>query len=121
MNRLSHRVECTILLYGFVVSKLKSYILAGHCFDYTKLIDNNSAFGGIERWSSAVQGGAGVHWNLTEKLDLSFVVQYMLHLGNKINAERVNGYLTFTKEKGASLEGHMLLHVGINYKLGQLW
>jgi hypothetical protein len=27
----------------------------------------------------------------------------------------------FHNEKGASLEGHLLFHFGINYKIGDLW
>lgn len=122
-KRTDYHIGWSVLYYftDQPYPKLKPYILAGHCFDYTKFTDNTNASEAMERWSSAVQGGAGLHWNLTHKLDLSFVAQYMLHLGNEIHAEREDGIVSFHEEKGASLEGHMLFHVGINYKLGQLW
>jgi hypothetical protein len=101
--------------------KLKPYILAGHCFDHTVVEDNNNRLNKLDRWSSAVQAGAGVHLNLSPKLDLSFVAQYMLHLGNEIHAEQELGIVNFEEGNGASLEGHMLFHVGINYKIGKLW
>ncbi len=31
------------------------------------------------------------------------------------------GHVEFHEEKGASLEGHLLFHLGINYKIGDLW
>ena len=122
-KRTDYHVGWSVLFY-FTDSpkpKFKPYILAGHCFDYTKFTDNSSASVRMERWSSAVQGGAGVHWNLSSKIDLSFAAQYMLHLGNEIEVERENGILSFSEHQGASLEGHMLFHVGINYTIGQLW
>ena len=75
----------------------------------------------MERWSSAVQGGAGVHFNLSPRLDLSVVGQYMVHLGTDVHADVHDGVVHFHEEKGASLEGHLLFHVGINYKIADLW
>lgn len=102
-------------------TRLRPYILAGHCFDYTIFQDNSNVTYKKERFSSAIQGGAGVHLNLTPKLDLSFVTQYMLHLGNEIHAEVENGYLQFRENEGSSFEGHLLFHLSINYKIADLW
>ena len=73
------------------------------------------------RLSSAVQAGAGVHFNLSPRLDLSFVTQYMLHLGNEIHAEVHGNQLEFHEEDGTSFEGHLLFHLSINYKIADLW
>jgi hypothetical protein len=100
---------------------VRPYILAGHCFDYTRVVDNADRNNFMERWSSAVQGGAGVHVNLSQRLDLSVVGQYMVHLGTDVHADVINGQVQFRQEKGASLEGHLLFHVGINYKIADLW
>jgi hypothetical protein len=62
-----------------------------------------------------------VHINLSERLDLSVVSQYMIHLGTDIHADRHDTEVHFHQEKGASLEGHLLFHVGINYKIADLW
>ena len=102
-------------------TKLRPYLLAGHCFDYTILQDNSNITQRKERFSSAVQAGGGVHFNLTPKLDLSFVTQYMLHLGNEIHAEVQDGNLEFHEEKGTSFEGHLLFHLSTNYKITDLW
>ena len=93
---------------------LKPYILAGHCFDYTILQDNANFTHRKERFSSAVQAGGGVHFNLSPRLDLSFVTQYMLHLGNELHAEVHDGHLEFHEEDGTSFEGHLLFHLSIN-------
>jgi hypothetical protein len=100
---------------------VRPYILAGHCFDYTRVVDNADRNNFMERWSSAVQGGAGVHFNLSQRLDLSVVGQYMVHLGTDVHADVHDGVVHFHEEKGASLEGHLLFHVGINYKIADLW
>ncbi len=102
---------------------VKPYLLAGHCFDWTEFTALNDQGNSLLRRSSAVQAGAGMHVNLSERLDLSFVTQYMIHLGSDIHAERNanSGEVFFVKQKGASLEGHLLFHVGINYKIADLW
>lgn len=101
---------------------IKPYILAGHCFDWTKVVSKTSPFSSMKRMSSAIQAGAGFHLNLSPRLDLSFVSQYMIHLGGDVHAHRhSDGTVGFEKENGAGLEGHLLFHIGINYKIFDLW
>ena len=45
----------------------------------------------------------------------------MVHLGTDIHTELENGVVVFREENGASLEGHLLFHIGINYKIADLW
>lgn len=122
-SRTDYHIGWSVIFYPTknLTPKVRPYILAGHCFDYTRIVDNSNAANFMERWSSAVQGGAGVHFNLSERLDLSVVSQYMIHLGTDVHAEKNNNIVEFQKEKGASLEGHLLFHVGINYKIADLW
>lgn len=123
-NRTDYHIGWSVLFYPLKPNEsfLRPYILAGHCFDYTRIVENANRNNMMERWSSAVQGGAGVHLNLTERLDLSIVGQYMVHLGTDVHADlHEDGAVHFHREKGASLEGHMLFHVGINYKIADLW
>lgn len=100
---------------------VRPYVLAGHCFDQTYIRETSNPKNQMDRFSSAVQGGAGIHFNLSPRLDLSFVGQYMIHLGGEIHAHKEDGVLTFHEDRSAKLEGHLLLHVGINYKLVDLW
>lgn len=100
---------------------IKPYILAGHCFDWTTLRDLNDPSNTADRRSSAVQAGAGFHWNFSQRMDLSFTTQYMIHLGSDIHAHYENGLVEFEKHKGANLEGHLLFNVSINYKIADLW
>lgn len=100
---------------------LQPYVLAGHCFDYTRQLANGDAANRAERWSSAVQAGAGTHLNLSDRFDLSVVGQYMIHLGTDVHADQHNGRVEFHHEKGGSLEGHLLFHLGFNYKLFHAW
>lgn len=101
--------------------RLRPYILAGHCFDYTYMVSNFDRENYTERWSSAVQVGAGVHLNLNPRWDISFVGQYMMHLGNEVSGDIHNGVVEFHEEAGSSVEGHLLFHVGLNYKIADLW
>ncbi len=122
-NRTDYHIGWSVLFYPTPDPQafVRPYILAGHCFDYTRIAANGSAFSVDDRWSSAVQGGLGVHFNLTPRFDLSLVGQYMMHLGNELNAHLEDGMVVFEESGGASSEGHMLFHVGLNYKIGDLW
>lgn len=122
-HRTDYHIGWSVIFYPSkrLDMKVRPYILAGHCFDYTKLVDNSNRNNYMERWSSAVQGGGGMHFNLSPRLDLSLVGQYMIHLGTDVHAEYEANAVTFRQEKGASLEGHLLFHVGINYKIADLW
>lgn len=104
--------------------KLSPFLIAGHCFDYTKvyvLADKKNE----DRWSSAVQMGIGTHYNLTEKFDVSLTAQYMSHLGADLHShiEEQGGVkkLEIEKHGSAGLEGHLLLTLSLNYRLGNLW
>lgn len=109
--------------------RFNPYILAGHCFDYTKITAFSSPYSNLEeesgeRWSSAVQMGAGTHCRLTPRFDVSLSAQYMLHLGNDIHAHvETDSYPTLEIEEheGAGLEGHLLVTFSVNYKIGNLW
>ena len=88
---------------------IQPYILAGHCFDYTRVMDDKNSSNFQERWSMAMQAGAGTHFNLTQRFDFSLSAQYMLHLGTKITASNSEGVTSFTKSKGAGIQDHILL------------
>lgn len=122
-HRTDYHIGWSVLFYPLKRADLfiKPYVLAGHCFDYTKIADNSNSANYIERWSSAVQGGAGMHINFSERLDVSLVAQYMTHLGNHVDAHLHGGQVVFHSDKGGSLEGHLLFHLGLNYKIVDLW
>jgi len=106
--------------------KFRPYILAGHCFDYSKIEAKVSPLDGpmsAERWSSAVQAGLGTHLELSPSFDISLTGQYMIHLGNHIETEYdfTTGALSFHEHKGASLAGHVLVTLSLNYKIAKLW
>ena len=103
------------------MSRFRPYVLAGHCFDYTKIESNFNRTNSIERLSSAVQAGAGLHINLTSRWDVSIVGQYMIHLGKDVGGHMHDGTVQFHEETGSSMEGHLLFHVGLNYKIFDLW
>jgi len=108
--------------------KFRPYILAGHCFDYSKIEakDGISPLDGAlyaERWSSAVQAGLGTHLELSPRFDISLTGQYMIHLGNHIETDYdfTSGTLSFHEHTGASLAGHLLVALSLNYKIARLW
>jgi len=131
-RRIDAHIGWSVLFYPFLSeSKLQPYVIAGHCFDYTRIqafstpYTNNSLID-TERWSSAVQMGLGSHFRLTERFDLSFNAQYMIHIGNDVHAhvvESIGGIntLEITEEKGAGVEGHILLTFSVNYIIADLW
>jgi opacity protein-like surface antigen len=100
---------------------LQPYILAGHCFDYTRIEEDNNASNFKNRLSMAMQAGAGTHFNLTPRFDFSLSAQYMLHLGKDIHAEVSGNDVVLTKTNSSKPEGHMLVTLSINYKIANLW
>ena len=102
---------------------VKPYLIAGHCFDWSELIIKDERNIKGKKFGSAVQFGVGTHLYLTKRLDVTFVSQYMVHLGKDIelvydehshsheveNHEHVDAY------------GHLLVTLGINYKIANLW
>lgn len=113
----------SVMFYWFKKQNMKvqPYAVAGHCFDYTNQFELANRSNAAKRWSSAVQAGLGVHFNLTQRLDISLSSQYMIHLGQDVHAHVHHGVVEFEKHKGGSLEGHLLTSLSFNYKIADLW
>jgi hypothetical protein len=123
-NRTDYHIGWSVMYYLVPSSAgklIQPYVLAGHCFDYSNFRDNQDNSHFAERWSSAVQAGFGTHFNLTKRFDVMLQGQYMIHLGNDIDATQENGVAVFKKENGVNLEGHILITLGVNYKIADLW
>ncbi|MGZ3904688.1 MAG: hypothetical protein ACXVC6_13385 [Bacteroidia bacterium] len=125
-NRTDYHIGWSVMYYLIPsntekMPKIQPYVLAGHCFDYSNFKDNTNNNNFAERWSSAVQAGIGTHFNLTNRFDINVQGQYMIHLGNDIDAEKENGVVVFKQEPGVNLQGHILFTIGINYKMIDLW
>jgi hypothetical protein len=112
------------LNYEMTKGKLTPYILAGHCFDYTKVTKNSNDLY-LDKFSSAVQGGLGVHYNVTDRVDVSLTTQYMMHLGYDVHAEvfETDGRkdVLIEKEKIRGVEGHLLINMSMNVRLFDMW
>ena len=125
-NRSDYHIGWSVMFYPLAgnddFSKVvKPFILAGHCFDYTRVSENANPANMKQRWSGAIQAGLGTHFNLTPRFDVSLLGQYMVHLGQDIHADVVNDVVTIEQHKSAALEGHILLTVGVYYKLFDCW
>ena len=122
ISRTDYHIGWSVLVYPIKqISIIKPYLIAGHCFDYSYYIENSNPYNYTQRWSSAVQGGLGSHFFLTDRLDASITAQYMMHLGNHVEPEINGNTVLFNSEKGASLEGHLLMTLSLNYKICDLW
>ena len=125
-NRMDYHVGWSVMYYlipprGFN-RKFTPYVVAGHCFDYTRIIINGENGESKGRWSSAVQAGIGCHYNVTPKFDISLTTQYMLHLGKELHAhEEEDGSIEIEEHKNAGWEGHLLISLSVNYKFLKLW
>jgi opacity protein-like surface antigen len=136
INGLGQRYDAHIgesmIIYPFnkvgVKNTFTPYIMGGFCGDYTK-IETNLYFDDIEnsyiteskdRWSFATQLGIGTHYNITEKFDISFSSQYVLHFGADLHSESETNslgqeYLHIHQEEGGGLEGHWFLTISANF------
>jgi hypothetical protein len=104
---------------------LQPFFEIGHCFDHT-FVNEIGTDNFLERWSSAAQVGTGLSFNLTPRLDFTPKVQYMIHLGSDIHAEITDDghhhhHVSLSDNKGVDLEGHLLISLSMNYKIGKLW
>lgn len=132
-TRNDYHIGWSVMIYPFnTQTKVVPYLLAGHCFDYTKVRStfNTATISQpqtVSRLSSATQMGFGAHVHLSEIVDISLSSQYMVHLGSDVHTEihEHNGIkeLHISKEGhgGFSLEGHLLFTLSVNFKIAQLW
>jgi len=116
----------SVMFYPFKGETTKGnftpYFLAGHCFDYTR-VQINGTGETMKRWSSAVQGGVGTHYNFTDNFDVSLSTQYMMHLGDDIHAEVADhgdGKHVHIHKENLGIEGHLLVTLSLNVALPDL-
>ncbi|MCB0430051.1 MAG: hypothetical protein H6585_06370 [Flavobacteriales bacterium] len=120
--RTDYHIGWSVLFYPTPpLQKFQPYVLAGHCFDYTRVAKSGKDGIRMSRWSAAVQGGAGVHYLPVSRLDVSLSAQYMLHLGDEITAHESNQVFILTREKEPGFEGHLLVTLSASYDLIGLW
>lgn len=129
-TRYNAHIGWSVMFYPKQFGKFIPYIMAGHCFDYarvvplsTELIDRSSE--SLERWSSAIQMGLGSHYYLTDRFNISLYAQYMLHLGKHLEYELTDTgdgwYLdTSVDDDHASFEGHLLVTASLGYRIACL-
>lgn len=120
-----YHIGWSVLFYPF--SKLQypkliqPYILAGHCFDYNKMTSMETAGITKDRWGSAVQGGLGLHFNVTSRFDITAMSQYMIHFTETLNADTDVYPVVISTKKENGLQGHLLTTLSVNYKVFRIW
>lgn len=97
------------------------YLLIGHCFDISVIMEQANPLNRAERTSMATQAGIGTHLNITDRLDCSLSGQYMLHFGKEIVSRIETDAVLFETHNHSAPDGHLLLTVSFNYKFGDLW
>lgn len=132
-TRKNAHIGWSVLFYPKKFGKFTPYMMAGHCFDYAEVTPMSTPFldrsaEQISRWSSAVQGGIGGHYFLSERFNISLSAQYMLHLGKHLDYElSLLSDDTYYLETNTvhidepQTESHLLLTLSLNYKIASLW
>lgn len=132
-TRKDAHIGWSVLFYPKTFGRIQPYLIAGHCFDYAEVTPISTAYidrsgEEIARWSSAVQAGLGTHLFLSNRMNLSFAAQYMLHVGQHLDYELMQAgdtyYLNTTPSAGSNgseTEGHLLLTLSLNYRIADLW
>lgn len=100
---------------------LQPYLIAGHCFDLSKVAEINNKSNSVKRLSMATQAGLGTHININHKLDCSLSGQYMIHFGKDIETNIEKGRVMIKKNDFSTADGHLLFTISFNYKLFRLW
>lgn len=107
--------------------RIVPYPIAGFCVDYSRFLkigmgrDADIASNVAERYSFATQIGGGCQFRITDRLDFTPFVQYMIHIGNEVDINIVDNDVVFIEEKSGQLEGHLLFTMSVNYKVADLW
>lgn len=124
-NRKDYHIGWSVMYYLISPKDFKRpvtpYVVAGHCFDHTRIAPNGRQSEAQKCGSSAVQMGLGTHFNLTPQFDISLTCQYMLHLGKELHAHVEDGHVEIEKHNNAGWEGHLLFSISANYKFLRLW
>lgn len=131
-TRNNAHIGWSVMFYPKQSGRIIPYALAGHCFDFAKVTPLSTPYidrttESITRWSSAIQGGLGSHFYLTDRFDISLSAQYMLHLGKHLDyqlEETSSGYYLHTNVAGVPeerLEGHLLITASMNFRIADLW
>ena len=131
-TRNNAHIGWSVMFYPRQFGRFTPYAVAGHCFDYAKVIPKSTPWDDrsdevITRWSSAIQMGLGSHYFLNDRFDISFQAQYMLHLGKHLEYEieqqpdGTNYLNTNSHNEGVGLEGHILLTSSLNIRIADLW
>jgi hypothetical protein len=131
-TRNNAHIGWSVMFYPTRKGRVIPYAIAGHCFDFAKVIPLSNEYldrsgDVITRWSSAIQAGLGSHFYLTDRFEISLSAQYMLHLGDHLDYELTNtpsGSYLETQEHTtgqAATEGHLLISASMNFKIADLW
>ncbi|MBD3639251.1 MAG: hypothetical protein HUJ25_17980 [Crocinitomicaceae bacterium] len=130
-TRNNAHIGWSVMFYPKQFGRITPYVVAGHCFDYAKVIPLSTPYEDrsdeiVTRWSSAIQMGLGSHFFLNDRFDISLQAQYMLHLGKHLDYElneTPSGYYltTGTEASGVGMEGHVLITASMNIRLADLW
>lgn len=102
---------------------IKPYFVAGHCFDWSELTIKDYRKISERKFGSAIQFGIGTHINISKRLDFTVLSQYMIHLGKDIQLsyDETNHTHSISKENHTDAYGHLLITMGVNYRLFKLW
>jgi hypothetical protein len=106
--------------YGFGYL-FQPYLIAGHCFDLSKVTAQKNKSNYASRLSMAAQAGVGTHINITQKLDCSLSGQYMLHFGKDIETNIKGEEVIIEKKNFSQPDGHLLFCLSFNYKFFHFW
>jgi len=132
-TRNNAHIGWSVMFYPKQFNRFVPYLIAGHCFDYAKVTPLSTPYQDrsadvVSRWSSAIQGGLGTHYYLSDRFNLTFSAQFMMHLGNHLEYELeeiTSGYYLNTNptahEPDPRLESHLLLTLSLNYRIADFW
>lgn len=106
---------------GFGSRKFVPYIMAGQCFDLTKVgVVYQTASPLV--FSAAVQGGVGVSSFVYRNVELNLQLQYMMHMTQHVHLDWDElGVASYEIDKGASTEGHLLTTFSMTFYFLNLW
>ncbi|MFZ4058410.1 MAG: hypothetical protein ACOYKE_09730 [Ferruginibacter sp.] len=98
---------------------IQPFLSIGHCFDRTLVYEKANPNNRATRVTMATHAGAGAHFNIFPRFDITFNAKYMVHLGKNIETLQSNDKLVIQPAIENHFDGHLLMNLSLNYQLSR--
>ena len=100
--------------------RVEPFVLAGPLGVHSGFHEQVNSANKASIWNFGLQGGLGMHINVTWRTDITLSAQYLFNFGRKIQALNTGDQIIFSTYQSAG-DGHVMLNMSFNFKMFDLW